>query len=584
MHSRSQRRALAPLLSVAAVITATIATTLGLASASNAAPPDVTTPTTTPSTTAPPSDTAPPTTPETSAPETTAPPTTEPEPPTEPGTIDWQDCGGGFECGVLTTPVDYDEPDAETVGIGLVRLPATDQENRIGSLLLNPGGPGGSGIDFVLGAGTTTLATLNERFDLVGFDPRGVGASGNIVCLTPEEAEALASLPEPANDTEAFFQRLFVSATEQQLCDDNNPVLLDHVSTANVARDMDEIRKAVGDEQLNYLGFSYGTYLGATYAALFPGQARALVLDGAIDPEEYADDPFEQWLGFALGNEVALDRFLADCETNLDCGFTGPDAAGRYEALIASLNETPLPITVNGQELQVTGGDISAIAFQALYARQSWPVLGQVLGEVAAGDATLLTQIVTALLEGAGAPSNAQQAILGVDEAWPRSIFAALQAEQARLEAAPRLGQFAPSGIDFAFWPVTDDDAYDGPFVNPDDAAPILVVGTTFDNATPYDDAIKLTDQLANASLLTSDGDGHTAYGRSGPCIDDAVNAYLVDLTLPEEGTVCAQDPAYSPGAAPTTASTTDAAVVDMIDERSSFPLDLVIDELLPTG
>jgi hypothetical protein len=202
-----------------------------------------------------------------------------------------------------------------------------------------------------------------------------------------------------------------------------------------------------------------------------------------------------------------------------------------------------------------------------LYSRQLWPLLGQLLGEVAAGETALLTQIVTALLEGAGEPSNAQQASLAADEAWPRSILPALEADQARLEAAPRLGAFAPAAIDQAFWPVDDEDAYSGDFVNPDDASPVLVIGT-----------------LGNATLLTSDGDGHTAYGRSGPCIDDAVEAYLVDLSLPAEGTVCVQDPTYDPTSAPASTSAASIGDLPMVDERSMFSLDRVVDELVTSG
>jgi pimeloyl-ACP methyl ester carboxylesterase len=551
MRSRLQRRALIHTASAASAV-ALVSGTLVFGATTTAAPPD-----------------APP------APVNDELSTADPS-------IDWQDCSDGFECGVLNTPVDYDEPDGETVGIALIRLPATDPDNRIGSLLFNPGGPGGSGVDIVRGGGKTNYRELNTRFDLIGFDPRGVGLSNNIVCLTPEQRELLAQIPEPTNDAEAFFQRLFRTATEQQLCDDNNPALLDHVSTANVARDMDEIRKAVGDEQLNYIGFSYGTYLGATYASLFPGQARALVLDGAVDPEEFANDPLEQWRTFAAeGGEVALDRFLASCESDPTCGFTGPDAASRYDDLIATLNSQPLEIVIDGQSLQLSGGDVLAITFQALYRRQNWPLLGQLLGELSVGETALVTQIVTALLAD-NSVSNARQAILAADEAWPRDVFAALAAGEELAQSAPRFAAFAPAALDFAFWPVDDEDAYRGPFTNPDDAAPVLVVGTTFDNATPYNDAIKLTDQLGNATLLTSDGDGHTAYSRSGPCIDDAVNAYLFDLTLPEEGTVCAQDPTFDPSAAtPSTVNVETAG--DIVDDRSQLATSMVVEQLLST-
>ena len=492
-----------------------------------------------------------------------------PEPAVSPPvpTLAWTACDPGFECAKAPVPLDYDDPTGTTIELALIRVKATSPSARIGSLFVNPGGPGGSGVDIVRNAAASSFAGLNERFDIVGFDPRGVGASGNVVCLTDAERQVVGSFT-PSSDEENFFFRIAVKAFEQFRCPINNPIL-PHVSTANVARDLDVLRQAVGDDKLSYIGFSYGTYLGATYASLFPGKARALALDGAVDPQRFANDPYGQWLGYAAGFEQSLGRFFTLCEQIDGCPLAPGGAARNYDRIVNELNATPLVTTIAGVQVPVTGAELRSLTFLFLYQRQTWGIIAEVANELDQGSTTLLDLIVGQLSSDGGGPSNALQAILAADQPWPTDVAEALAYNEWEASASPRLADVnGLDALDFAFWRADDEDYFNGPFVNPADAAPVLVIGTTFDPATPYDGSLAMTAQLGNARLLTSDGDGHTAFGRSGPCIDDAVKAFLFELTLPAEGAVCVQDPGYQPGApAAAPEVTTPAAQIGTLDQ-----------------
>jgi pimeloyl-ACP methyl ester carboxylesterase len=457
----------------------------------------------------------------------------------------WEGCDTGFECATARVPLDYDDPSGPTVSLALLRSPATDPTRRIGSLFVNPGGPGGSGVEAVRGLAPTALAQLNQRFDIIGFDPRGVGGSQQVVCLLPAE-RALVARWQPTSEQEALIFQVIAKAFEQYRCLANNPILA-HLSTANVARDLDLLRQAVGDDKLSYLGFSYGTYLGATYSSLFPGRARALVLDAAIDPTRYANDPYGTWLGYAGAIETALGRFFAFCDRAPECPIAEGGAQANWDRTVAELDREPVLTTFGSELVPITGTDLRTLTFQALYQRQSWPLLAALTAELDAGETGLIDLILASL---AGAePNNSLQAILAVDQPWPTTVGEALAYNGWEASASPRLADVnGLDALDYVFWRVDDTDFFQGPFTNPAGATPALVIGTTFDPATPYEWSEALTDQLGNARLLTSDGDGHTAFGRSGPCIDDAVNAYLTELLLPAEGTVCVQDPDYVPG------------------------------------
>src|SRR6266508_3522869 len=252
-------------------------------------------------------------------------------------TVDWSDCEGG-ECATLNVPLDYDDPDGETIGVALIRIPATDPDRKIGSLLVNPGGPGASGVDFVRGNGFFFPDELRERFDIVGFDPRGTGDTEPIECVRSLD-DVLGFDYSPDSDEERQALEDGVEEFTAQ-CEQREGDILSHISSQDTVRDMDRIREAVGDEQLSYLGFSYGTYLGAVYADFFPDKVRAMVLDGAVDPElSSLDVNLEQAAGF----ERSLNAFLDDCAGDPDCSFyNGGDTQGAYDALVADIDAHPL--------------------------------------------------------------------------------------------------------------------------------------------------------------------------------------------------------------------------------------------------
>jgi pimeloyl-ACP methyl ester carboxylesterase len=482
--------------------------------------------------------------------------------------LPWAGCGltneavvAGVQCASVDVPLDHDDPAGAQVQIALARVPATDPAQRIGSLFFNPGGPGGAAVEYLQSAGAAQFATLNQRFDIVAFDPRGVGKSSPAIDCTV--APPSGPRPNPVDvDVAALLAeaQLYVDSC----VDDNGPILA-HVSTANVARDLDVLREAVGDEQLSYVGYSYGTFLGATYAALFPDRYRALVLDGALDPEQYIADPVTFSSEQAAAFEEALDRFLAACAADQGAcsGFGGADPVTAYDELLAGAAATPIPA---GRYIDdprpVTPDVVLSVTAQLLYRKQTWGLLAAALSEAEVGDASLLRALMAQFVERRapdGTPDafvDRLNAIAAVERHWPRDVDSYLERGPQERADHPHFGD-AWSEVLFALWPVRDEDAYAGPFtVAPSSPAP-LVIGTTHDPATPYAGSTALVEQQGNARLLTMDGDGHTAYGGNSACIDRATEAYLTDLTLPAEGTVCVQE---VPFVAPVPAGTGSAA------------------------
>jgi pimeloyl-ACP methyl ester carboxylesterase len=350
-------------------------------------------------------------------------------------------------------------------------------------------------------------------------------------------------------------------------CLATNGDILEHVSTANVARDMDALRAAVGDEQLSYLGFSYGTFLGSTYAALFPDRYRALVLDGPIDAEEYIDDPMSGIAEQTAGLERALDRFLEACAVDQAAcsGFGGASPSMAYDHLVASAELTAIPATgYPADPRPVTGDDIRQATISFLYAKQRWGGLGRALAQAAAGDGTMIRAIVDENVygrrdDGSFDPFTDRYFTIGATEQeYPQGDVGRYLDRGAESWASfPHF--WLNSGyaeVSYALWPAHDGDAYAGPFTVPASSPTPLVVATTYDPATPYPGALRLVQEMGNARLLTMDGDGHTAYGRKSGCIDSATEAYLVDVTLPAEGTVCPQEvPFTAPVPVPAEAS-----------------------------
>jgi pimeloyl-ACP methyl ester carboxylesterase len=494
------------------------------------------------------------------------------EPPTTPAApLTWAGCGttaeataAGVECATADLPMDYDEPEGARVQIAVARVPATDPANRIGSLFVNPGGPGGEFVTYLQGAGAGLFADLNARFDIVSFAPRGVAPSTPAIdCQVDQETQGIYSTPVPTPldiDVDAYVAKVqgYVDA-----CVANNGEILEHVSTANVARDMDALRAAVGDERLTYLGFSYGTFLGATYASMFPDRQRALVLDGALDADEYINDPLSEIAAQTAGFETALARFTEACAVDqVACsGFGGTDPYLAYDKLLAQADATPIPAAGYAADPRpVTADDIRAVTTPLLYAKQNWGLLGAVLAETAAGDGSTVRALVDQVVYADGASADRYFTIGASEQRYPQDDLEVYLDRGAESWASfPHF--WSNSGyaeLNYALWPAHDEDAFAGPFDVPASSATPLVIGTTYDPATPYPGAVSLVADLGNARLLTMEGDGHTAYGRGSTCIDAATDAYLVDGVLPAEGTVCQQEtPFVGVEQAPTAATAT---------------------------
>lgn len=496
--------------------------------------------------------------------------------------LSWHACGGGFECATVPVPLDYDHPRGPAIDIAAIRHPATDPAHRLGSLFFNPGGPGGSGTQTLRLYYGLFPPQLAARFDLVSFDPRGVGDSTAIQCYPSlaDEQQALDGLPVfplgPAQ-TRTWFRLI---AGFDRACGARAAALLPHLSTADVARDMDLLRHTVGDQRLSYLGISYGTYLGATYANLFPDRVRALVLDGAIDPVAAATGRGDEARRLAVtlrlkqdeGMAATLRAFLDLCgrADTPSCAFAaGSPAATRtkYAALLERLRRHP--VTLGGRTY--TYPTTVALVAESLYTTQplpgglpGWSGLAAFLQALWASSAPAASQGTTVPVRPApatppppvpglgiiapAAPAERytgdeqQLAITCSDFPNPRDPRSYLTQAAYAHHRSGAFGLWRTWAIEpCATWPATAADRYTGPW-NRRTAAPILVVGNTTDPGTPYTGALALTRDLSRARLLTVDGYGHTTFLNPNTCTTTYESAYLIDGALPPPGTLCPQD------------------------------------------
>ena len=443
----------------------------------------------------------------------------------------WTDCEG-YECASLEVPVDYADPGGPTLDIAVLRSPAEGKAR--GSLVVNPGGPGSSGREYARATSAIVTDAVHESFDVVGFDPRGVGGSAPVDCADDAAFDTLISV-DSTPDEPSEVAELERAST---LLDCTSPVdgLLDHMSTADAARDLDVLRAALGQERLDYLGVSYGTHLGATYAALFPERVGRFVLDGPLPADLDAE---ELTLGQARGFEDSLRRFVEYCADEGDCPLgDDPDSAvgmARLRALLDGLDIAPA--STSDPQRPLTEAAATYAILMSLYRVDDRPRLRDALASLAAGDGTPLQRMLD---ERSGRES---------DGSYRDNAFDAFYAISCRDRAAPadmeqsidRLSAAAPFLGEYLAWgnlPCAATEAI-APAEPVGPAPTVLVVATTHDPATPFAWAELLVSQLGDAVLLVRDGDGHTGYREGSGCTDEAVDAFLLDGALPEAGTVC---------------------------------------------
>jgi pimeloyl-ACP methyl ester carboxylesterase len=453
--------------------------------------------------------------------------------------LTWKSCRGGDECTRLKVPLDYAHPGGRAISIAVLKVPARSKTQRIGSLVVNPGGPGGSGVDYAASASTYFGSELQQAFDIVGFDPRGVGESTPIKCVSDSQLDTLvASDPDPhtakgMRHSDALLRQL------GRGCLEHSGALARHVSTVEAAKDIDVLRAALGDSKLSYFGASYGTFLGATYAGLFPKRVGRMVLDGAVDPDLSA---VKMGLVQAHGFEVALRAYVNNCVSKSGCflGSSVNQGTARIQKFLAQVEKKPL---VGSAGRQLTAGNAVLGIWAPLYNKKYWGILDGSLQAAFGGQGGPLLALSDAYTSRGpnGYLNNSLEALYAIncldrDDSIPTSEVPSY---------IPRFEKASPTfGAIFAFglsscstWPIHTQ-RKPAP-IHARGAAPILVIGTTRDPATPLVWARALARQLRSAVLIKRDGDGHTGYHEGNACVDDTVESYLVSGKVPTHEVDC---------------------------------------------
>ncbi|SOC56310.1 alpha/beta hydrolase [Ornithinimicrobium cerasi] len=454
--------------------------------------------------------------------------------------LGWTSCESLFECATVTVPIDYAEPTGGTIEIAVLRAPARGEGQ--GSLLVNPGGPGASGVDYAMSAGAVFSEEVRRAYDVVGFDPRGVGRSAPVNCVSDAELDVYLGHDTTPDDEAERDRQEEVLRGFAEGCLENAPDLAPHLSTVEAARDMDVLRSALGEETVTYVGASYGTYLGTIYANLFPDRVGRFVLDGAMDPTLEGE---EVGRGQAAGFERATRAYVEDCVAQGGCplGSDVESAMERIPAFLDELDAQPLPVQGDTVTELTEGWAFYGIAV-AMYDQTAWPILSQAFEAAFAGNGTLLMFLANAYARrgsDGSYSSNMMEAFQAIGCLVPESAETEEKPVAERVaefsEVAPTWGRYFGAVSVCEYWEVNGSE-------EPEDysasgAAPIVVIGTTRDPATPYEWAEGLAEVLESGVLISYDGDGHTAYGRSNDCVDDAVDAYLLEGTVPQDGLRC---------------------------------------------
>jgi pimeloyl-ACP methyl ester carboxylesterase len=458
--------------------------------------------------------------------------TTAPEPPVAP--ITWSHCQDGLQCGSVTVPLDYAHPNGTTIQIAVAERPAEDPAEDLGPLVINPGGPGGSGIDDLPNELSVLTPALLQHFDIVSFDPRGVDRSAPVTCgETGGSSVPQGLLPDPVPESPSAEQSVLAGdEAYAQACQKATGNLLPYVGTVDAARDLDRIRAALGVSQITYFGHSYGTLLGLTYAQMFPTHIRAMVLDGVIDPALTSEQMVTDQ---AVGFENVLNRFFTWCASSACPWQEGSDPTQTLLQLASSLRASPIPA---GSGRQAGVGELYTAVLSALYTTSTFSELGSALADAEAGHGGLLLQMTDAY-DSANGPNSvdADSAISCMDHPVPTNVSAYPQMASAAEAQAPFFGPMLIWGmLQCAVWPAPPSRT-PAP-VQAAGTPPILLVSSSGDPATPHEWAVSVQAELARAVLVTWEGDNHVAYYYS-PCVRSIDQTYFLDGTLPANGTVC---------------------------------------------
>ncbi len=473
----------------------------------------------------------------------------EPDSPSPARAIPWRSCGERLECARIRVPLDWDRPQGRSISLKVIRHPASRPDQRLGSMFINPGGPGSSGVGLLQGAGDDLDGWGDGRFDVVSWDPRGTNASTPVRCFRSERSAAKfwagISIPTTTAQSRSFRR---TTAALARRCGQVSGWLLSHISTADTARDLDHLRRLVGDRELTYVGLSYGTFLGQTYANMYPGRVRAMLLDGVVDPVPYSHSAEARAASGVASADAVFAQFLGLCRR------AGPDRcalaggprppAKLVHRLFQRVRRSPVPAPEASPPGALSESDLLLSQFEPLRNPALWPANAAALRAALGGDASALETGAGPFLTPAGwAGSTTSAAIQCADApaskglgAWPQVIgrLNRISKMQGRVNG---WWLWAPC----AAWPVAGQDNYRGPW-NASTANPILLIGTRYDPNTSSRNAVRAQRRLGNAVLLTHDGYGHLSYQDPSACVDKARVEYLVDLITPPRGTVCRPD------------------------------------------
>ncbi len=460
--------------------------------------------------------------------------------------IEWTSCGSGHECAKVAAPLDWGsvtgEPgSSESIELALRKTPSTS-DTPLGTVFVNPGGPGAPGTEYLE---YTSFPGLAGHYDVIAWDPRGVGSSSQVVCY--DDAELDDHLFDTTDHGEPGSDEWLAALRDSHerlgaACLENTGELIKHVDTVSTVRDLDLLREIVGDAKLNYLGYSYGTYIGARYADMFPETVGRLVLDGALDPNTTTADVVRAQTG---GFEQALAAFLESCLGDENCPFTGTveSAMAEVHGMLAAAEATPLPTS---EERKVGSGTLLTAIITPLYAESNWPLLYDLFAEVKAGTGDTALYLADFYYDRDGSGeylNNSTEAFIAINCLdYPNTgepDFAAWREDAAALaKEFPTFGKFQGYADASCWgWPVAPAESRDS--VTAAGADPILVIGTTGDPATPYDWAVSLAEQLESGVLVTYEGEGHTAYNGKNACVDETVNTYFRSGEIPSQGVTC---------------------------------------------